>query len=48
MFKSICDWLVEYMNPDIIPYRISLGVLPNKKRKKGYNKHLILIRFNHL
>jgi len=44
--RFVAEWSVENMNPAVTPYRMSLdaSVTKEKKRKKRYNKQLILIR----
>jgi hypothetical protein len=43
--RLTADWLVECMNPDMIPYGMSLDVsLSQKNKKKRQNKNQILIR----
>jgi hypothetical protein len=43
--RLTADWLVDCMNPDMIPYGMSLDVsLSQKNKKKRQNKNQILIR----
>jgi hypothetical protein len=45
--RLTADWLVECMNPDMIPYGMSLDVSlsqKKKQKKKRHNKNQILIR----
>jgi hypothetical protein len=39
------DWAMKIMNPDVTPYRMSsdVSVSAKKRKRKRYNKHLIVI-----
>jgi hypothetical protein len=39
------DWAMKIMNPDVTPYRLSsdVSVSAKKRKRKRYNKHLIVI-----
>jgi hypothetical protein len=37
------DWAMKIMNPDVTPYRMSSDVSVSAKKRKRYNKHLIVI-----